>query len=610
MDGEGERLGGGAVIRAATAGLGLIALAAACARPAAQSDGAAVPVADRNAQLDSIAEAWFEELLPLNPMLATSIGDARYNHLYVASFAESVRGRQAEIERRYGAALDAIPRASLDAPHQLTLDVLRAGIESSLQARAHPTHLVPLNPMFNFTAPFAQMGAGTGQHPFRTVDDYDDFLARMRGFEQAIDTAIANMRRGMATGIVQPRILMERTLPQLSAHVVPVADSSVFWGPVRAMPTSFTAADRARLTTAYRERIERGIVPAFRRLHDFVRDEYMPAARTTAGLGALPDGGAWYETAVRTYTTTALAADSIHRIGLSEVARIHAQMDSIRRVVGFTGTLAEFLRHMQTEPRFRYGSREEMLADYRKAQERIDPLTDRLFDVKPAASYEIRPVEAFRERSMSNGQYSPASLDGTRPGIFFLNTYDPPSRARFTMEALLLHEGSPGHHFQITIQRELQGLPRIRRFGGVTAFSEGWGLYAESLGRELGVYTDPYQYFGALSEELWRAIRLVLDTGIHAKGWTREEAIRYALDNSSNSERGATSEVERFMAVPGQGLAYKIGQLKITELRRRAERTLGPRFDIKAFHRAVLEDGALPLSVLEAKLDAWIAARR
>ena len=591
-------------------GVGVMLVLAACARPVERVADAPAAAVDRNAQLDSLAEAYFEELLPLSPMVATSIGDARYNHLYVASFAESVRDRSAAIEGKYIAALRDVPRTALDAPHRITYDVLQSGLERSRAQREFPAHLVPLNPMFNFTAPFAQMGAGTGQHPFRTVKDYDDFLSRMRGFEDALDTAIANMRRGRQVGVVQPKILMQRVLPQLAAHVVPVADSSVFWGPVRSMPASFPAADRQRLTTAYRERIERGIIPAFRRLHDFVQGEYMTAARTTAGLAALPNGVAWYDAAIRSYTTTALGAEEIHRLGLSEVARIHVQMDSVRRVVGFAGTLPQFLKHMQATPAQRYTSREEMLADYREAQLRIDPLTDRLFDVKPKATYEIRPVEPFRERSMSNGQYTPASLDGARPGIFFLNTYDPPSRARFTKEALLLHEGSPGHHFQITIQRELQGLPRIRRFGGVTAYSEGWGLYAESLGRELGVYTDPYQYFGALAEELWRAIRLVLDTGIHAKGWTREQAIAYALENSSNSEAGATSEVERFMAVPGQGLAYKIGQLKITELRSRAERELGPKFDIKAFHRAVLEDGAVPLSVLESKIDAWIAARR
>ena len=335
-----------------------------------------------------------------------------------------------------------------------------------------------------------------------------------------------------------------------------------------------------------------------------------PNARTTHGLSALPDGRAWYEHLARTSTTLELTPEEVHRIGLAEVARIHAEMEKVKDEVGFDGTLAEFLRHLQTDPRYRYNTREEMLADYRAAQVRIDALTDRLFDVRPRANYEIRPVEPFRERSFAGGAYQAASPDGSRPGVFYLNTYDPQSRPRYGMESLLLHEGSPGHHFQVTIQRELEHLPRIRRFGGFTAYSEGWGLYAESLGKEMGVYTDPYQYYGALAAELWRAIRLVLDTGIHSLGWTREQAIDYATRNSSNTQTSIVSEVERFMAIPGQALAYKMGELKIRELRTRAEAALGPHFDIKAFHRAVLEDGALPLTVLEEKIERWIESQR
>jgi uncharacterized protein (DUF885 family) len=409
---------------------------------------------------------------------------------------------------------------------------------------------------------------------------------------------------------VQPRVLMERVLPQLSAHVVDDVTQSLFWGPITSMPAEFSPADRERLTAAYTAAIRDRLVPAFRELHDFIRDEYMPATRSTVGLGGLPDGRAWYEFAVRANTTTNFTPEQVHDIGLSEVARIHREMEGVMRQVGWTGDLQSFMRHVQTDPQFRYTSREEMLADFRAAQARIDASTDRVFDVKPRANYEIRPVEPFRERSFSGGSYTPAALDGSRPGVFHLNTYDPPSRARYGMESLLIHEGSPGHHFQISIARELEHLPRMRRFGGYTAFSEGWGLYAETLGKELGLYTDPYQYFGYLSSELWRSIRLVLDTGIHAKGWTLEQASEYARRNSATSETTIQAEVERFAAIPGQALAYKIGQMKITELRRRAEAALGSRFDIKAFHRAVLENGALPLDVLDARINAWIAERQ
>ena len=595
-------------------------LAAGCATPQAGPAPAATPTAAAtpapvaavaaDARLDSLAEAYFEATLPLNPLAATSIGDTRYNHLYTAGFVPDVRARSRALVAEYEGRLGAIDRATLDPEHQLTYDVFRRNLESQRASDRFPGHLVPLNQFFNFTATFVQLGSGTGTHPFRTPKDYDDFLSRIGGFEQVVDAAIANMREGMAAGVVQPRVLMERVLPQLAAHVVTDPTRSLFWGPVANMPASFSEAERARLTAAYTAAIRDRVVPAFRRLHDFVRDEYLPRTRGTVGLGALPQGRAWYEHQVRTVTTTDLTPEQVHEIGLSEVARIHREMEAVMRQVGWSGDLPSFMRHVQTDPRFRYATREEMLADFRAAQARIDASTDRLFDFRPRANYEIRPVEPFRERSFSGGSYTAASLDGTRPGIFHLNTYDPPSRAKYGMESLLIHEGSPGHHFQISVARELTGVPRLRRFGGFTAYSEGWGLYAETLGRELGLYTDPYQYFGYLSSELWRSIRLVLDTGIHAKGWTHAQASEYARRNSATSETIIQSEVERFSAIPAQGLAYKIGQLRITELRRRAEAALGPRFDIKAFHRAVLEDGALPLDVLEAKIDRWIAARQ
>jgi uncharacterized protein (DUF885 family) len=598
--------------------LAALCLAAACATQQAaapaSAPASAAPArstaANPNQQLDSLAEAFFEAELALSPVGATSLGDNRYNHIYTVGFSPDIRARARALNQEYEARLQAIDPASLDAEHQLTYEIFRRELEESREGERFPSHLVPLNQFFNFTASFAQMGAGTGLHPFRTVDDYEDFLGRIRGFEQALDITIANLREGMEKGIVQPRVLMERVLPQLSAHVVDDPTTSLFYGPVTNLPESFSAADRARLTAEYTAAIRDRIVPAFRELHDFIRDEYLPRTRTTVGLSALPDGRAWYEFQVRAITTTDLTPEQIHDIGLAEVARIHREMETVMRQVGWQGDLKSFMQHLSTDPRYRYTTREEMLADYRAAQARIDASTDRLFDVKPKANYEIRPVEPFRERSFSGGSYTPASLDGTRPGVFHLNTYDPPGRPRYGMESLLIHEGSPGHHFQISIARELEHLPRLRRFGGYTAYSEGWGLYAETLGKELGLYQDPYQYFGYLSSELWRAIRLVLDTGIHARGWTLEQAKEYARANSANSETNIQAEVERFAAIPGQALAYKVGEMKITELRRRAEAALGPRFDIKAFHRAILEDGALPMDVLDAKINRWIAAQQ
>ncbi len=595
-----------------TACLSLLAVSTACAaRPSPPPATTATPAAaDANQQVDQLAEAYFEELLRLNPTYAAFVGDDRYNHLYVASFSPDVVQRARELADTYQGRLLAIDRGLLDEERHLTYDVLDRNFASTLAGARFPGHLMPLDQFRNFTSGFAQLGSGAGVHRFRTVKDYDDFLSRIDGFVDAVDVAIANMRQGVAQGIVQPRVLMERTLPQLAAHVVTSPDSSIFYQPIRNLPEGIAQRERERLTAAYRGAIINRIVPAYRKLHDFVRDEYIPSARTVVGLHALPEGQAWYAHLVRTSTTTDLTPDQIHEIGLQEVARIHREMEGVKERVGFQGDLPAFLRHLQTDPRFRYDSREEMLADYRNAKARIDATTDRLFDVKPKADYEIRPVEPFRERSASGGSYMAASPDGSRPGVFYLNTYDPQSRPRYGMESLLLHEGSPGHHFQISIQRELDHLPRIRRFGSFTAYVEGWGLYAESLGQELGVYTDPYQYYGALSGELWRAIRLVLDTGLHSKGWTREQAIEYATRNSSQSNTTIVSEVERFIAIPSQALAYKIGQMKISDLRERAERQLGPRFDVKAFHREVLKDGALPLDVLEAKIDRWITNQR
>jgi len=560
--------------------------------------------------MDTLAERYYDAILSITPELATSIGDARYNASYTQPFVPATRLRRAAIVREYADSLRRIDPTRLDEEHRITYDVLRANLEQQREVERFPVQLTPLNQFFNFSAQFAQMGSGKGLHPFRTVKQYDDFLSRMGSFAVVADAAIANMREGMQRGVVQPRVLMERVLPQLSAQIVADPSQSSFWGPITEMPATFSPADRERLTAAYARAIREVVIPAYRRLHDFVRDEYLPRTRTTVGLSALPDGRAWYEYLVRTNTTTSLTPEQIHAVGLSEVARIHAEMEVVMRQVGWTGDLASFMRKMQTDSAQFYTTREEMLADYRAAQRSIDASTPRLFDIAPRANYEIRPVEEFRERSASAGSYTAASPDGVRPGVFYLNTFEPRSRPRYGRETVLVHEGSPGHHFQISIARELGQLPRMRRFQITTAYAEGWGLYAETLGRELGLLTDHYQYYGYLSFELWRAIRLVLDTGIHAKGWTLAEAMEYARRNSSESEVSIQSEVERFAAIPGQALAYKIGQMKITELRRRAERALGPRFDVRAFHRVVLESGSLPLDVLEAKVDRWIAAQR
>jgi uncharacterized protein (DUF885 family) len=492
----------------------------------------------------------------------------------------------------------------------LSYDVFKSAREIEIEGFRYPRQLLPLNQFYSTPNSFAQMGSGKGIHPFKTVKDYDDFLKRIDGLVDWTDQAIVNMREGVAKGYTLPRVLAERILPQLEAQLVATPEESLYYGPVRDMPAGFSVADRERLTAAYRDAIAGKVVPSYRKLHDFIRDEYLPKTRETVGLDALPNGAAWYAYNVREITTTDYTPAQIHEVGLREVERIHGEMRKVMQQVGFKGDLQAFSEFMQRDLQFFYEDRDALIAGYVDIKNRVDPALPRLFEQLPAADYEVRAVEPFREKSAAGGSYQAASEDGSRPGIFYANAYDLRARPRWAMEALSLHEGNPGHHFQISLQREQKALPKFRRFSGYTAYSEGWGLYSESLGRELGMYEDPYQYFGMLEGELWRAIRLVVDTGLHSKGWTREQVLDYMDKMSSAAEARRVSEAERYIAIPGQALAYKIGQLKIRELRTRAEQELGPAFDVRKFHTAVLVDGALPLDVLEAKVDRWTAAQK
>ncbi len=561
-------------------------------------------------KLNTLFEAYFEETLRLNPVLATSIGDPRYNDRFEVSISPEWRARAERLDRDYLERVKAIDPKLLSGQDLLSYEIFRAGRELDLEGYRYPSHLIPLNQFYSTPNFFAQLGSGGGLQPFETVKDYDDFLKRLDGFVAWTDQAIVNMREGIAKGYTLPRVLGERVLPQLQAHVVAKPEDSLYFGPVRDMPADFSAADRERLTAAYRAAIETKVVPSYRRLHDFMRDEYLPKSRTSVGLDALPDGKAWYEYNVRDVTTTDYTPAQIHEIGLSEVARIRGEMKGVMEKVGFKGTLDEFFVFLNTDPQFVHPSREALVQGYVDIKNRVNPELPRLFETLPKADYEVRAVEPFREKSAAGGSYQAASEDGSRPGIFYANAYDLKARPKWAMEALSLHEGNPGHHFQITLQREQKDLPKFRRFGGYTAYSEGWGLYAESLGSELGLYVDPYQYFGMLEGELFRAIRLVVDTGLHSKGWTREQVLDYIEENSATSEARRVSETERYIAIPGQALAYKIGQLKILELRSRAQRELGDRFDLRKFHTVILADGPLPLDVLEAKVDRWIASQK
>jgi len=570
---------------------------------------AGTPSSTPDAALNSLVEEYFEKQLELSPMNATAIGDSRYDDRLDESTTPGYREKVLAIERAYLDRAHRLDATQLSDAARLTYDIFVSEREQALAGQQFHEEFMPFNQMSGLPVDLAVYGSGTGAQPFMTVRDYERFLARVRQFPRWVDGAIALMRGGMARGITLPRPAAVKMIPQLREIVTPDAAASIFWGPITAMPPTFTAADRQRLTTAYASAIGREVLPAYARLADFLERDYLPAARSTVGWSALPDGAAWYRWRIRGATTMDMAPGEIHQLGLAEVARIRSEMLAVKDQVGFKGDLPAFFKFVQNDPQFYFDNEEELLDAYRDVNRRIDALLPKLFSDFPKADYEIRPVEPFRAASAAGGSYQAPSADGKRPGIFYINTHNLRAQPRFGMETLSLHEAAPWHHFQIAIQQELTGLPRFRRFNGYVSYSEGWALYAESLGKELGVFTDPYQWYGRLSDEMLRAMRLVVDTGLHAEGWSREQAIQYMLDNSSMAESDVVAEVERYMVWPGQALGYKLGQLRIAALRARAQAALGSGFDLREFHSQVLRDGALPMDVLSAKIDRWIAGK-
>jgi uncharacterized protein (DUF885 family) len=593
----------------AAAVAGLVAMptsahaASAAATPAATAESKAQT-------LNRLYGEYWEEVLKLNPLQATFQGDPRYNDQLPNFLTEASRRENSEFNARWLKKIEAIGAGDLSGQDRLSYDIFVKGAKDTLEGEQFPGHLMPINQFNNLAGFAAQLGSGTNAQPFKTVKDYDNWRARGAKLAPILDQAIVNMREGMRRGVVQPKALMQKVLPQFDALIADQADKTLFWGPIKNMPATFTEADKARITAEYKTMIEQDVMPAYRRMREFIAKEYLPACRDTAGMGDLPNGQAWY--AYNAYQSMSIRRSpaEVHQTGLDEVARIHGEIRNVMQQVGFKGSLQDFFKYVNTDKKFEFESEAALLTHYRSIEAQLEPGLNRMFNLKPKAGFEIRPIEAFRAQSAAGGQYQPPSEDGSRPGIFYVNTYDLPSRKTWDSEDLFLHEAKPGHHFQLALQQELTGLPNFRRFGGETAYIEGWGLYSETIGKELGALTDPYMYFGMLQNELWRAIRLVVDTGFHSKGWSREQVIRYMLENSATSETDAVSEAERYMAIPGQALAYKTGQLKITELRARAEKALGDRFDIKAFHDEILKDGSVPLDVLEAKIDRWIASRK
>ena len=563
-----------------------------------------------SAPLAALFERYQDRSNQLNPLAATAQGDHRFDDQLPNDQTQARRDTLRQFYQTYLTRLGRFDRARLNATDQVSHDVLRYDLTQRVAGFEFNNWLMPFNQFAGLPSALAQLGAGTGAQPFKTVKDYDNWLGRVGGFPVWADSAVGNFRRGIRAGVVLPQVLVPKMVSQLRALAVAEPEKSLFWGPIKALPASFTAADKARLTAAFQAAIRRDVAAPYQKLADFLETEYLPRARATSGIGALPQGAARYAFAAAVGTTTTRTPAQIHAIGLAEVARITAEMERVKVQTGFQGDLKAYFEFVNTDPKFRpFKTEQEVLDAFRAIQVRIAPALPRLFSHVPKTGFEVRATEAFRAASAS-AQYNRGAPDGSRPGIFYVPILDPAKfnvAANPAMETLFLHEAIPGHHYQVSLQQENTSLPRFRRFGGYGAFNEGWALYTESLGPELGVFKDPYQLMGHLGAEIHRALRLVVDTGLHTGQLTREQAIAYMQANEAISEQSATAEVERYMAVPGQALSYKTGQLKISELRARYEKQLGRRFSLRDFHDEILAGGSMPLAILEQHMNAWAA---
>lgn len=570
--------------------------------------------ADAASQLKQLFADSDEGSLKRNPINALFRGDMRYadqlgDYITPAYIAAEKKATEDELRR-----LAKIDRTKLNATDRIAYDVFKWQQQTALkglQPKAVALTIVrPLNHFAGFQTFYPTFASGQGAAPFKTVADYDNNLKRHREFITLLDRSIGRFREGMKSGVVETKLTIRNVIEQLDTQLKQSVEESSYYGPIKQLPKEFSEQDRTRLTAAYRDITANEIYPAYKRLRDFLQNEYLPVARDGVGLKYMKGGDQLYRDLIESTVTIRMEPEEIHQIGLSEVKRILTEMEKVKSEVGFKGTLPQFFEHLRSDPAYKMPTRQALTDGYYAIGKKVDAVIGQYFSTLPKAPLEIRPYEEFREKFEAGGSYQNGTPDGSRPGIFYFNAYDLPSRTTPGMTTLYLHEGAPGHHFQISLAQENEALPAFMRFGGNTAYVEGWALYAETLGYPMGFYKDPYQRFGTLSDEMLRAMRLVVDTGIHAKGWTRDQAIDYMLANSDMGRTDATAEVERYIAIPSQALAYKIGALTIQRLRKKAETELGPKFDIRAFHQQVLGTGALPLTVLERKIDDWIAATR
>ncbi|WP_417612850.1 DUF885 domain-containing protein [Parasphingorhabdus sp.] len=554
-----------------------------------------------------------EENLRRNPIGALFRGDERYadqlgDYISDEYFAGEKAAESAEL-----AALEKIDRSKLSATDKIAYDVFKRDKQQALKGYSDEimalTVVRPVNHFSGFHTFYPDFASGKGAAPFKTVKNYEDNLKRHKQFIEISDRSIDRFREGMESGVVETKLTINNVIEQLATQIALGLDNSPFMAPTKNFPEDFSDADKARLTKEYAAATT-DIFAAYQRMHDFLKNEYLPVAREGVGLSAMKGGDILYQNLIENTTTLPLKADYIHNLGLSEVARIKTEMEAIKDEVGYDGTLSEFFEYLRTDPKFHPESREGLTQAYYDIGKKVDAKIGEQFKIVPKSPLEIRPYDESIEKFQAGGSYQSGTPDGSRPGIFYFNAYDLPSRSTSGITTLYLHEGAPGHHFQISLAQENTDLPNFMRFGGNTAFVEGWALYAEKLGYPMGLYTDPYQRFGHLDDEMLRAMRLVVDTGLHSKGWTRDQAIQYMLDNSSMGKTDATAEVERYIAIPSQALAYKIGALTIQRLKKEAQDALGDKFDVREFHDQVLNTGALPMTVLETKIRDWVASQQ
>lgn len=574
---------------------------------------AAAPAGADSAPLARLFERYHDRSSRLFPLRATAQGDHRFDDKLPNDQTRVYRDTLRAFYSHYLNALRRLDRATLTPGDQLSYDIMRYELEQELAAFQHNNWMMPFAQTYGLPNSLPQFGSGKGAQPFKTVKDYENWLARARSFPAWTDSAIANFQRGERSGVVLPKALVTKMIAQLKAVASADPTASLFLAPVASFPETFTAADKTRLTALYQTVIRRDVLNQYRKLTDFLEVEYLPKARPTAGINALPQGAARYEHAVRVATTTARTPAQIYATGQAEVTRLKAALEAAKAQTGFQGDLKAYFAYVDTDPKFRpFSTEAEVLDAFRTIQARIAPALPALFSRTPKTGFEVRATEAYRAATAS-AQYNRGTPDGSRPGIFYVPILDARKYntvATPAMETLFLHEAIPGHHFQISLQQENTALPAFRRFASYGALTEGWALYCESLGKELNLFQNPDQYMGHLGAEMHRALRLVTDVGLHTGKLTREQAIKYMMDNEAISEQAAIAEVERYMATPGQALSYKTGQLKLIELRDRYRQQLGPKFDLRAFHDELLAGGAMPLAVLEARMDAWAAARR